>query len=266
MNGLFYIPTMDRVSKQLTLQSIPASHRDRVRLVCPPSEVAAHERTSKVKALACPAKGIAATRQWICDHTLDQHGEAVCTMIDDDHVFFKRIGDTVKLTSMTPAEVGALLDEMEALCMIYPMVGLCARQGNNTCEEPYLSVADRVFNQYAVDAAVLRRERIRFDRTPVMEDFYVNLSLLTRGYPTAKVVDRVWNQPASNAPGGCSSYRSATVQADAACFLAMEFPRFVKVVEKVTKNDWFGEGKRLDVRVQWKKALEWGILKGKAVL
>lgn len=254
MNGRIFIPTMGRLDKQRTLQSIPKSLLDNVSLVCPANEVKPLERNHKVKAVACPAKGIAATRQWI----LDTCGTPVCTMIDDDQWFFKRIGSTVKLEPMDPADVGDLLVEMEHLALVYPMVGLSARQGNNHHEEEWIALNSRVHNHYALDVATLAKHDIRFDRMKLMEDFYVNLSLLTTGYETAKVINRCWNQSESNSAGGCSGYRDAAMQKEASFFLAESFPGIVQVVEKKTKTGWFEGGIRYDVRIQWKKAMELG--------
>jgi hypothetical protein len=223
--------------------------------VAPAKDVKALERNFvKVKVLCCPCHGIAATRSWLVDNCPAE----VCTMIDDDQVFFKRIGDSIKLEAMSKDEVGKMIVEMEGLTMLYPMVGLSARQGNNHMEEPYLRTASRVHNHYALDLAVLRRENIRFDTMQLMEDFYVNLRLLFAGYETAKVVDRCWNQSESNASGGCSSYRNAEMQEQASKFLAKQFPSVVTVVEKKTKGGWFDGGIRYDVRIQWKKAMELG--------
>lgn len=256
MNGPIFIPTLGRATAQITLTSIPERLRDSVRLVAPPAEVAGLQRLHRVQVLSCDAKGIAATRQWIVDNC----DAPVCTMIDDDQVFFKRIGNTVKLTSMSKEEVGLMLEEMDALALLYPMVGLSARQGNNHHDEPWFATASRVHNHYALDLLTLKREGIRFSDAKLMEDFYVNLRLLTLGYTTIKVIDRCWNQSQSNAPGGCSGYRNAALQEEASMFLAMEFPEVVEAVRKTTKGGWFGgDGERWDVKVQWKKALQLGI-------
>jgi hypothetical protein len=250
-----YIPTLGRVGNQKTLASLPPRIHPFVYLVCPFEEAPLHKRNHPgVNVLPCAAVGIAATRQWL----VEQCEAPICTMVDDDQLFYKRIGKTVSLTAMSPEEIALMLEEMEGLCMIYPMVGLSARQGNNRAEADYLVEASRVHNHYALDVSLLKAEGIKFSAAKLMEDFYVNLSLLTRGYATAKVVDRCWNQSESNAEGGCSTYRNAELQAEAAFFLAMEFPQVVEVVEKKTKGGWFG-GIRYDVKVQWKKALQIGL-------
>ena len=185
-------------------------------------------------------------------------------MADDDQTFFKRDGrkneKSWNLKRLTPAEVESTFAEIEDLVLAggFAMVGLCAREGNQNIEDEYLSIASRLHNQYCVNVDTFAKEAIRFDDMPVMEDFYVNLCLLYRGIETAKLVDRVWDQPASNAAGGCSTYRTSGVQALAAMTLADTFPECVEVVNKNTKVGWFDGEARLDVRVQWKKALKLG--------
>jgi hypothetical protein len=104
---------------------------------------------------------------------------------------------------------------------------------------------------------VLKKEGVRFDRLPVMEDFDVALQLLRKGYPSLTLNNWVQDQSTSNAPGGCSTYRSLEVQAKGAKGLARLHPNVVKLVEKTTKGAW-GGGTRTDVQVAWKKAYEEG--------
>jgi hypothetical protein len=260
MNGPIYIPTMGRTANQKTLASLPDWILKHVVLVAPANEVKALEYNyRKVNVLCCPARGIAATRQWLVENC----PAAVCTMIDDDQWFAKREVRTNgapgwNLPRMPKDEVGDMIEEMESLTSFYPMVGLSARQGNNYHKEDYLAEASRVHNHYALDVALLRKLDIRFDRTKLMEDFYVNLSLLMAGYTTVKVVDRCWQQTESHSAGGCSTYRDAEMQKEASLFLENQFPSVVTAVQKSSKTGWFNGAARWDVRVQWKQAMEIG--------
>jgi hypothetical protein len=68
-----------------------------------------------------------------------------------------------------------------------------------------------------------------------------------------------WNQRDSGATGGCSTYRTAEMQAEAARRLAELHPNFVKVVTKKSKDtstSWKNMKERVDVIVYWRKALE----------
>jgi hypothetical protein len=113
-----------------------------------------------------------------------------------------------------------------------------------------------MYNTYLVDTELFIKENIRFDSLKVMEDFYVTLSFLTRGYPNAVVFDYCWNQLGSGAEGGCAEYRDEEMQAQAAKELHATFPGFVRVVEKTSKTAWEGMETRTDVNVLWKKAFE----------
>jgi hypothetical protein len=88
-----------------------------------------------------------------------------------------------------------------------------------------------------------------------MEDFDVTLQLLRKGHRNAVLNQWAQDQGTSNAPGGCSTYRTPEVQAAGAYGLQKLHPDFVTVVDKETKQAW-GGGVRKDVRIAWKKALE----------
>jgi hypothetical protein len=90
-----------------------------------------------------------------------------------------------------------------------------------------------------------------------MEDFHVSLSLLTKGLPNMSINWMVQNQNGSNLAGGCSSYRTPERHAESALALKRRFPDFVNVVTKKTKTAWGGQ-ERIDVIIQWKKAIAHG--------
>jgi hypothetical protein len=254
-----YIPTLGRSDTQKTLSNLTPEIRAVTHLVCPESEVLDLSLAYDVAVLGCPAKGIAATRQWIVENC----DAEVCIMCDDDHDFLirKNLADMNDWhhRNATMEEVAQLFKDM-ALKIVnerYAMVGVSARSGNNNHTERFAE-ACRIHNMYALNVRFLRVSKIRFDTLPLMEDFFVNLSLLTRGFSTGMICDRMWGQQESNAPGGCSTYRDGSLQEKSARGLAEHFPNFVTVVTKQTKGGWFG-GERYDVRVQWKKARDFGL-------
>lgn len=136
----------------------------------------------------------------------------------------------------------------------YAHVGLSARQGNNHESQP-VAECRRMFNAYIYDLERVRAAGVTPGRLPVMEDFDLTLQLLRKGLPNAVIYRWCWNQPGSNAPGGCSQYRTAEMQASAAARLAELHPGLVRVVDKETAN-WQGMHKRKDVTIYWKKAYE----------
>jgi hypothetical protein len=205
-------------------------------------------------------EGISKTRQYAITHIADREEVECILMLDDDMRFYKR-PDMSKpgLVKSTPGQVRAMLDKMAGFSMLpnFFACGLSARQGNNHIDKRWIDNT-RMMNAYAINVTALRKEKVKFSETQVMEDFWVTLNMLTRGYKNRVLYEFCWNQNGSNDSGGCSSYRTAKVQAGAAMKLHREFPDFVKLVTKtaIAPKYWEGMKERTDVRIQWKKAYE----------
>jgi hypothetical protein len=179
-------------------------------------------------------------------------------MLDDDLRFCVRQDRTDpsnwKLRSCTFDDMEELLGRMEDLLFQYPFVGLSARQGNNRITDTLL-IAKRMWNVWAVDRLVLKREKIRADAVPTMEDFWVQLSLLSRGHETAMICDFVHDQASgSNAAGGCSLFRTGKTQEQSIAILRKTFPDFVDI-RPAPENKY---GAEYDITFRGKKALEFG--------
>jgi hypothetical protein len=151
-----------------------------------------------------------------------------------------------------------MFNELAAKMMLYEMAGIVAREGANRITKPYI-VTTRQMRVHAYNPQMFRRLGIRWDllRSPGPEDFCALLQLLTNGYTNVVLNNWCQNQGGSDVSGVCSTYRTPEVHADACRHLAELFPAFVTVVQKVTKTSW-GGGERTDVRIQWKKAHQWG--------
>jgi len=248
-----YIPTYGRVHRQETLMAFPAEWRARTALVCRPAEAQALAAYG-VEVLVAPVQGISATRQWI----LDQHEGDRLLMFDDDLKFaWRRQDDPTKFQRLEHGDrlIGTMLGTLLEALDWYPVVGLASRGGANR------ETADWRFNQRLWDVMGLRVDVARQDnlhyRMDLMEDFDIHLQFLTHGYPSAMLNAFTKDDFGSNAPGGCSTYRDATMQAAAALDLVLAWPGLVALRE--TKNDW-GNGMeaRMDVRVAWAKAFKAG--------
>ena len=247
-----YIPTLNRVGKerQLSLKEFLSKSSHVPTLVCPKSEVKDHLKYHD-KVLKCKKKGIGKVRQWI----LENAKEDVVILCDDDINFqFRPDEETTKLEQATD------LDPMIKQCVRvirkgYIHGGVSARQGNNHIKVSELDNKRNCNFHFLSRKKVLKTEA-RFDRLPVMEDFHFILSLLTQGFPNRIIYNYCWNQKPGSV-GGCNTYRTLELQAEAAEGLKEAFPDFVTVVEKTNKTDWsIAKGTRKDVRVQWKKAYE----------
>lgn len=249
-----YIPTKDRIEDQKTWEHIPERWKQHTFLVCPQNEVREHEARGR-NAIAHPksTKGISAVRQWIIENSKDK----TLVQVDDDHWFFRRISpDSVKLRKCAEEDLLELFDWMEENTLKFAHVGVSARQGNHLLDYPHVEVT-RVNNMHGYYVPVFKHHNLKFTDVPLMEDYHITLSLLKLGYANRVNTEFVWNQSrGSGAQGGCSSYRNADLQTEAAYKLAKLHHPFVKVVEKKSKSGWEGLETRTDVRIQWKKAYE----------
>jgi hypothetical protein len=252
-----YIPTLER-SEQITLGNLPESvQKDVVIVTDKKSTKALHLPTvkdiTKLNIVVCPERGIGKVRQWIIDnHDMKKHGKQLL-MLDDDLSFaVRRMDDPTRFLPADDNDVLQMLTAVENAASTYAHGGILSREGGNRILEP-LKYNGRNLRALFYDVTVMRKEKIRFDVLPVMEDFSTALALLCAGYPSIAVCGWVQDQGMSNAPGGCSTYRSLSVQREGALGLQRLYPKFVKVVEKTTKTAWGGQT-RTDVRIQWGKA------------
>lgn len=247
-----YVPSRGRAGRVVVLRY--ESPKYPMTLVVPPEEYDTYSRTyPKTPILQCPAKGIAPTRQWIMEHS----PQDIMFFADDDGRFFKRESMShpklVNMLGNQPA-INRMWQTIARSFNDYPLVGISYRGGNNFKTEPYQEIA-KAFSFWGVDRRVLQKHDIRIDITPVMEDFQVILSLLTRGYKNIVWYRWAWNQ-LSGATGGCSIWRTRRVQARGARKLKRMFPEYVSLKKVKANYGWFNGNARLDVRVQWKKAYE----------
>lgn len=246
-----YIPTRGRVFQE-TWSSLPEELRDILYFVVP------HNQTfiagSRILRTPPEIDGIGPTRQWIIDHAA-QRREHKVVMLDDDLVFATRRGDEpTKFRNSTDEDITILFNDIEHYLDRFAHVGVATREGGNR-DTADTVVNTRLLRILAYRTDILRGRNIRFDRVKLMEDFDVTLQLLREGYPNVKINWIVHNQRSSNAPGGCSIYRTLEAQGKAAERLQQLHPQFVAVVTKQTKTAWNGK-ERQDVRIAWKSAFD----------
>ena len=261
-----YIPTIGRTGLQRTWDAIPGDWRPWAYLVCPADEAKAHYRAGR-RVVVCTEKGIGPVRHWImqnapCDKVL---------MLDDDLKFNVKgprrdglPGDGTRnspkfgLYDVTPNTMSAMLHEVRRRLTVYAHGSIVPRFGCNGIADD--EECTRGLRALAYRTDIFRRHKLRFDAVPLMEDFYVQLSLLTRGYKSFTITDWVQDQPGkSGAAGGCSTYRTAELQETAARALAKAFHPDAKLITKTVKTKWGDLGTtRADVRIQWKAAYETG--------
>ena len=248
-----YIPTYGRVDRQATLENLPEPWRDQAVLVVYREEAPLHvERGRQI--LVVPSnieRGIANKRQFIMDQAISDK----VVMFDDDLAFFvRRKEDPTRFVQMEEWDYNDMFMAMDRGLDDHYHGGLGFREGGNRYPQAIRKCA-RIMRAHCY-----RKDMpARFIKSPgLMEDFHLTLDLLTQGHPNIVLNNYVTNQRTSNWEGGVSNQRTREVQRQAAEFLAECYPDFVTVVKRMTKGAW-GGGIRHDVRVQWKKAYNYGL-------
>lgn len=176
--------------------------------------------------------------------------------LDDDlHFFVRRDDEPTKFRSPSEQDLRNMMTNFDIWLGTHPHVGIAPREGGNRDTRAYLHNT-RIMRVLAYRRDYLRKHAITFAPLVVMEDFHVNLQVLKSGADTLVLNNYCSNQAeGSDAPGGCSHYRTSQVQTASAHLLAKIHKPYVRVVEKTTKTAW-GGGTRTDVVISWKKARE----------
>lgn len=256
-----YIPSRSRAEELLkgTLGEIPRDLEQLVHVVVPKGQAKDYARqleTAQSKAgwLACPARGIANTRRWIGEYAASV-GQDKFLMLDDDLGFLiRRSPDTWRLRGTTEKEVRTMLNVVERRLDHYACVGISPREGQNRLEAS--KIEDVYENTRIIRALAFRTEEFlgcKHGRLQVMEDFDVLLQLLRQGHPNCQLTYFAQGQGSTQAPGGCSDYRTHESHEKSARKLQRMHPDFVSLRQKNNKSG--GEfGHRTEVTIQWKRA------------
>ena len=246
-----YIPTYDRVGKQLAFDSLPNKWKDKAILVVHPDEV--HEG---YPTLSCPVQGtgIAPVREWIA-----QHGQGTrYGVIDDDIEFlYTRKEDeegpsNIKLDdNMFDSMINIFNDWMD---MGYMHCGADASWNPPTRDKDHKECG-RICGNVFYDGERLPVDDIDWTGLPIAEDYYVTLQLLTMGFPNMISYRARVNPNETQAKGGCSTFRSLEIHNESMRELQRRFPQFVKLREKIAKNsgEWSNKVK-LAATISWKEA------------
>lgn len=168
-------------------------------------------------------------------------------MLDDDlsNWAFRKDGKYIK--GNDGDLIGAAFRVLDLQMNTHVHVGIGHRQFANA--KGIWDQNGRILRALGYRTDVLRHERI-VPTLPLMEDFELNLKLLTEGFGSMNYYGVVQDQPGSNNRGGCSDIRTLELQEHCARTLQSMFPDFVTL----KKVDGWDIGPRWDVSVQWKKA------------
>lgn len=244
-----FIPTYGRSNAQHTFRHLPKSLQKQTKLVVQFRERKLYPNYD-IEVLPKSIETVAPARQWIMQKLASS---VKVVMLDDDLRFdARRMDDGGKFLVATDKQVEVLFKRIEKELDTYAHVGVLSREGGNRIMTPTV-MNTRMMRVLSYRTDIYRKEKIKFDRLPLQEDFDVTLQLLRKGYPNLVLCEWVNGQGTSGAKGGCSHFRTIELHNKNATMLAELHHPFVKVVEKETKGAWGGQP-RLDVAVQWKKA------------
>lgn len=249
------IPTRGRYApgQQATWLALFAAGLNPILLVRPDEEelYEANYPQATLHVLPVGVEGIAATRDYII---YGMRGDDRVVMLDDDLHFAARREDNMTLfRPCTNEDLRNMEESLKNLLEAYAHCGIGAREGGNRNTEPVM-LNTRTLRVLGYRRDIIKKHGLNFMPMLLKQDFHMTLQLLRLGYDCPLANMWVSNQAkGSNAPGGCSVFRSPALMEQMALKLAELHPGFVRVVQKTTKTAWGGES-RTDVTVAWKEA------------
>jgi len=197
-----------------------------------------------------------------CGLSAERAGESKFVMVDDDVGFLVRKSSSAwPLRGAALEDLQTMLDMVEDQLDYHAHVGVSTREGNNRAGVGHwLNLVQR---NTRTNRFLAYRTReflsVKHDRVQVMEDFDVNLQLLRAGHSNVNLCYWAQGQSQTQAPGGCSAYRTHEVHEESARRLAELHAPYVRLRQKKNKTDADGFGTRTEVTIQWKRAYDEGI-------
>ena len=254
---ILIVPSRRRHEGMLTLRrSIPESWRDRTIILVHATEAAAYRDAwpqFAVETHTCHT--ISAIRQHAVESARARNEDRLVMLDDDLQFYVRRQYDPPRLRDATPQDLDQLWAATGALLgPDLPLIGVSFRQHNDSTRAPY-TFNGRIDRAYAVYLPVLTEVDFQFGAVDFMENFDLALTLLLAGFPNLIWWHWANDQKTSDAPGGCSEYRTAELHVAAAQALARRHAPFVALTTKTTKTAWLNfKGKREDVICAWAQA------------
>lgn len=216
--------------------------------------------------------GIADVRQKILEHFTAKSIPTIRAsqklMIIDDSCTFKMKNGENKLVDMHAGDWFDMFQMVSENLETYPMVGISDQGGNNRVLEDVKEIG-RVYSCYGLDMKFLKENDIRFDgmyqknnEIKLYEDFYMILSLLTKGHKNAIIYKYAFNHPHGR-KGGNSTVRTNELQKKCLQALQAEFPGLVELVKKEDPSWKAGlddkDDFRWEARIAWQEAYKQGL-------
>lgn len=253
------IPTLGRMDKQITYKNLPKQYQDKTTFVVQEHEFdeMSSRYPSQVMRLPSSINKIAATREYIFNQFKDERH----VVYDDDLNFVVREPNTGGDTKWkTKAFDEKDFEDMFETLNTWMDEGIRFGGLSTTWVIPSLdawpySENGRMMTNWFFDGPNIPRD-LEWCRVQAAEDFDINLQLLTRGFKNRISGRYIVSCAETNAPGGCSTWRTVEVHNQAQLELQKLWPDFVKTKEKVVPNGpWKGLTK-LQTTIQHKKAYQ----------
>jgi len=255
------ITTFMREDKQKAVFQIPASLHEHVYMFTRVDRVDELRKyvpeTIRIIGNPMDIDGIADIRQ----RCIEQVPKGKVWVIDDLCTFGWRDDNLKQYNDMDEQKWLSLYNKMNDMLDEYMQVGISARGGNNHVTDPFKEVG-RAYTTYGLRTDWMEREGIRFDgmyqqnpNVKLYEDYWITLSMLTKGFKNAIIYDYFFNYIHNNT-GGNSTFRTLELQEQAAYELQKHFPQFVTVETKEGTWGKMGMENRKEVRIQWQKAYQ----------
>lgn len=255
------ITTFMREDKQKAVFQIPASLHENVYMFTREDRVDELRKyvpeTIRIIGNPMDIDGIADIRQ----RCIEQVPKGKVWFIDDLCTFGWRDTELKQYNDMPEWLFMMMYDRLDKMLDSYMQVGFSARGGNNHVREDFKEVG-RAYTTYGLRTDWMEREDIRFDgmyrqnpSVKLYEDYWITLSMLTKGFKNAIIYNFFFNYVHNNI-GGNSTFRTLELQEQAAYELQKHFPQFVTVETKEGTWGKMGMENRKEVRIQWQKAYQ----------
>jgi len=258
-NPKIIITTFMREDKQKAVFQIPASLHENIYMFTREDRVDELRKyvpeTIRIIGNPMDIDGIADIRQ----RCIEQVPKGKVWFIDDLATFGWRDQNLKQFNDMPAQKFVEMYTMLDKMLDEYMQVGFSARGGNNHVTDPFKEVG-RAYTTYGLRSDWMEREGIRFDgmyqqnsNVKLYEDYWITLSMLTKGFKNAIIYDYFFNYTHNNT-GGNSTFRTLELQEQAAHELQKHFPQFVTVETKDGVWGKMGMENRKEVRIQWQKA------------
>lgn len=208
---------------------------------------------------------ITITRQMILDYAIEK-GYEYLIMMDDDIILYYRDENlsskyTSKLEELYTNNVldNIIYDSIKLTNKDFPLTGIPMKQGSFSCK--YMFEKNRVIIRYVCyHIPTWAKEGVRCDdlldgNIGVMEDYFVQLTWIKKGYKTLSNCKWAVGDYATGYKGGCNATRTLDVQNSSAKMIKKLFPDLAILKVKTDgKQNWKED--RLDVSLRLKVPLK----------